>query len=407
MKRIREYFRQIGTVYVREFNIVRKDAGMILFFLFLPLAYPILYSLIYNPEIVRDVDLVVVDHDRSAKSRELIRNIDATQWVAVKGYASDLNEAIEAVNSHECYGILEIPEEFDRKIGRGEQANAVLYSEMSLMLRYKAYLMACTDVVLDMGAELQAEKIDRIAPLAETIANGDPLPLDYIPMGNTESGFDSYIMPGVLILILHQCIILVTGLACGARLENPRRILYNPVNEADSVSATMIGQMLCFITMLIIPVIFLLQFVPMIFSFPMEGQSWQIFIFILPMMIACMGLGYIIGVFITERESVFVIWVVTSVAFIFLSGLTWPRYAIPQCWKWLSDIIPATWGVEGFIQMNTNGASLAQVSHDYISLWILAVFYCVGGYAVNRWIMRPKIKRLQQKYAEACGDVTI
>lgn len=63
------------------------------------------------------------------------------------------------------------------------------------------------------------------------------------------------------------------------------------------------------------------------------------------------------------------------------------RYvAIPH---FLSDCIPATWGVEGFIRMNTNGASLSQVSGDYLHLWLLAAVYLVLGYCVQRWVVRP------------------
>ncbi len=43
------------AVYCREFKMVTHDVGIILFFMFLPLAYPIIYSLIYNPELVKDV----------------------------------------------------------------------------------------------------------------------------------------------------------------------------------------------------------------------------------------------------------------------------------------------------------------------------------------------------------------
>lgn len=49
------------AVYCREFKMVTHDVGIILFFMFLPLAYPIIYSLIYNPELVKDVSMVVVD----------------------------------------------------------------------------------------------------------------------------------------------------------------------------------------------------------------------------------------------------------------------------------------------------------------------------------------------------------
>lgn len=393
-KKTKSYIRQLFDVYVREFKLVLHDGGIVLFLAFLPLAYPVLYSLIYNPEVVRDVSMVVVDHDRTARSRELVRNIDATQEAWVIGYATDLNEARRAMDSHHCYGILEIPEGFGKKIGRGEQANAVMYCDMSLLLRYRGFLVATTNVAQEMGGEILNEQLNSTIPLISsfTEAGSDLLPIENVAMGNIESGFDSFIMPGVIILILHQCIILACGMAGGAKHEDPRKIGYNPLNYEPSVLMSMLGQMLCLMTLIFVPMLFLVHYVPLIFSFPMAGNLWEILAFLLPMEIACLGLGFCLQGITWERESVFVLWVATSVAFLFLSGLTWPRFAMPTVWKVLSDIVPATWGVEGFIRMNTNGASLSQVSGAYINLWILAVLYNVAAYFVQRYVVRPDIK---------------
>lgn len=268
MKKGKSYIRQLFDVYCREFRLVIHDPGILLFFLFLPLAYPVIYSLIYNPELVRDVRMVVVDNDRSAESRKLVRSLDATEQAWVTGYAADMAEARRAMDSHDCYAILEIPGDFGKKIGRGEQANAMIYCESSLLLRYRGFVMASTNVAQEMGAEILSERINEVAPLAETVAGGDLLPINDIAMGNTRSGFDSFIMPAVLILILHQCIILACGMAGGAKRERPAQIGYNGVNEMPSVLMTMLGQMLCYITVLFVPMIFLIHYVPLIFAFP-------------------------------------------------------------------------------------------------------------------------------------------
>lgn len=383
--------RQLFKVYCHEFRIVVHDPGIIIFFLFLPLAYPVIYSLIYNPELVRDVAVVVVDNDRSSLSRELVRNFDATQEAWVRGYAADLHEARRAMDAHECYAILEIPEGFGKRVKNNLQGEAVLYCEMSLLLRYRALLVASTNVAQAMGAEILQRKIDLVAPLAETVIDGDLMPIKNITMGNIEGGFDSFIMPGVLILILHQCIILASGMAGGAKRERPSIIGYDSYNEQPSVLMTMFGQMLCYITILIVPIIYLVHYVPLMFSFPMAGNLFEILMFLLPMVLACMGVGWCFQGIVWERESVFVLWVVTSVVFLFLSGLTWPRYAMPGFWKAISDCIPATWGMEGYIKMNTNGATLAQVRSCYINLWILAGAYILGAYFVQRWVVRPSL----------------
>lgn len=400
---IKSHLNDLVVEYRREFSYVIHDGGIILFFFFLPLVYPVLYSLIYNPEVVRDVKMVVVDHDRTALSRELVRKMDACQEVWVTGYATDLNEARHAMNSHKCYGILEIPEGFSRKLGRGDQAPVAMYCEMSLLLRYKAFLTAATSVAQDMGANLLSQKLDRTIPIAETISTGDPLPIENVSMGNIENGFDSFVMPGVIVLILHQCIILASGMAGGARRENPMLIGYNAAGRPRSVAAAMAGEMLCYITILIVPIFFLLHYVPLIFAFPMAGNLLEMLAFITPMVLACFGLSFCFQAVVWERESVFVLWVATSIIFLFISGLTWPRYAMPEVWKVIGDLIPGTWGVEGFIRMNTNGASLAQVRTPYLWLWGLAGGYLVLGYCVRRWVILPTLWRRRQKRLAAAA----
>ena len=381
-------------VYCHEFSLVIHDAGIILFFTFLPLVYPVIYSLIYNPELAKEVPMVVVDNDRTPRSRELVRRLDACDQVWVKGYAADLPEARSALDGKDVFSILEIPSGFDRKIGRSETAPAVLYADMTLLLRYRGTLVAATNVMQEMGAEIQTEKLDLVAPLAETITGGgDLLPIHNVNMGNIRGGFDTFIMPAVLVLILHQCIVLAVGMAGGAKRESPRVVGYNPDNLMHSVLGTMVAQMLCYMTILALPILFTMHYVPLIFRFPMQGLLWQELCFLLPMFLACFGIGFTFQAFVTERESVFVSWVVTSLLFLLLSGAIWPLYDMPAVWRALSSVCPSTWGVEGFIKMETNGARLWQVSGPYINLWILAVVWWVIGWCCQKWVVRPAITR--------------
>lgn len=399
MKRVKDFFIQIFRAYAGEFRIIFHDAGVLLFFAFLPLVYPIIYSLIYNPELVRDVKVVVVDNDRSALSRELVRRFDATQEARVIGYAADLPEARKAMNSHKCYGILEIPDGFSRNVGRSERADAVLYCEMSLLLRYRSLLMASTNISQELGAEIRAEKLQAAIPDVVSYTGEDLLPVTSVAMGNITSGFDSFIMPAVLILIFHQCIILAVGMMGGAQHEDPRMIHYCPWNEQPSLTATFLGKTFAYYMVLIVPVTFLIYYVPLIFRFPMAGSIVNILIFLMPMSLACIFLGFLIQTFMRQRETIFLVWVVTSVFLLFLSGITWPRYAMHGIWLWISDILPATWGVNGFVHINTNGADISQVANCYKMLWILAGAYFVLALIAHKFVMRKQINLLRRHYS--------
>jgi ABC-2 type transport system permease protein len=400
MAKVKDILKGMVEVYCQEFNLVLRDAGIVLFFTFLPILYPIIYSLIYNPELVKDVPMVVVDNDRTPRSRELVRRLDACDQVWVKGYAANLPEARRAVDSKEAFSILEIPEGFEEKIGRGETSPAVIYSDMTLLLRYRGTLVAATNVMQEMGGEILTEKVNRIAPLAGTITAGeDLLPIHNVYMGNTQGGFDTFIMPAVLILIIHQCIILMVGMAGGAKRENPRLVGNNPAVILRSTFANMLAQMLCYLTLMILPIIFIIHYVPLIFNFPMNGNFWDELAFLTPMFLGCLAIGFVFQALVREREAVFVSWVVTSVFFLLISGVVWPYYDMPPVWQAISSICPSTWGVQGFIRMETTGATLAQVRGAYLNLWVLVVIWWAIAWACQKYFVRPTIARSAEEIA--------
>ena len=85
--------------------------------------------------------------------------------------------------------------------------------------------------------------------------------------------------------------------------------------------------------------------------------------------------------------------VVSSVVFLFLSGLTWPRYAFPPLWNVLANVVPGSWGVEGFVRINSNGGSLAENSTPYLWLWGLTAAYFVLSVLVMHLVDRIERRR--------------
>ena len=74
MKPIRTVFR----IWYDELTDLFRDKGILIFILFVPLAYPLLYSWVYTNEVVREVPAAVVDDSRTPQSRAFIRMVDAT-----------------------------------------------------------------------------------------------------------------------------------------------------------------------------------------------------------------------------------------------------------------------------------------------------------------------------------------
>ena len=381
-------------VWRREYYLVFHDAGVMLFFFFLTVAYPLVYTFIYNPEIVENIPIAVVDNSRSEESRKLTRMIDATQGIEVWDYATNMEEAHRMENNHEVYGILEIPSDYARRIGRQEQGVVTFYCEMSLLLRYRTCLTALTDVQLAAGADIRQQTLDMIGLPAQEMG-GMPIESEALMLGDPTQGFASFIMPGVLVLILQQSMLLgITMLAAGIKERRRRNGGIDPESIPAGPLTTIWGKTLCYITLYLPICVYVLDLVPIMFNLPHIGDFREMYLFIFPMLLATAFLGQTISVFVTERESSMLVIVFTSVVFLFISGLTWPRYAMNSLWAWVGDAIPATWGIEGFIRMNSNGSPLWEQSHPYMMLWLLCAIYMVTAWLVTHFStprLRPRL----------------
>ncbi len=375
----------MARVWRREFKVVFSDAGVLLFFIGLPLFYPVVYTLIYNPEIVTQIPFAVVDQSRSDQSRQLVRMADATQSMKLIGYASSLEEAREWMNEKACYGIMVIPGDYSKKIGRGEQAVVPFYYETSLLLRYRAVLSALTDVQLATGAQIRQSLMDLSGDAAAALGSS-PADSHEFFLGDISQGFASFVIPGILILVLQQSIVLGVTTLAGTRAERRRRNNGgDPLEVRPGVASEMIGRALCYLVLYLPLIVYLLHIVPALFHFPHTANCADYFLFALPLLLSSIFFGMALQVFVKERESAMLVVVFSSVVFLFLSGLTWPRYAVGFPWLQLGDLVPATWGIEGYVRIGSNDALLSQTKLPFIMLWILTFAYFAAAWVIGKW----------------------
>lgn len=394
---VKKWFVDLFKVWRREFYLVFHDAGVLLFFFALPTIYPVVYTIIYNPEILTDLPVVVVDDSRTASSRHLARMVDATQAMQVYDYAPDMAAARTMMNEHNCFGVLHIPASYDKKLGNGEQAVVNFYSDMSLLLRYRSFVAALTDIQLTLGTQIQTQKLSQSGMSTLSVAAA-PIQSEAIMLGDPTQGFASFIIPGILVLILQQSLVLgVTMLAAGGKERRLKHGGTDPMAVDAPVGAQMLGKLMCYLCIYVPLVLYILHLVPLMFSLPQVGSLGECCLLILPMLIASIFLGFCLSWFVKERESSLLVIVFTSVVFLFLSGLTWPRYAMNGFWTLVGNCVPATWGVEAFVRMNSNGSPLWEQSHPFLMLWLLVAVYGVLAYCLQRYCQgRRKLLPLQR-----------
>lgn len=379
---------QVLKVCGRELMLVFRDQGVVIFFLVLNALYPVLYALIYNPEVVRDERVVVVDDNRTAMSRDLVRRMDATQEVAIAGYAANMQEAQEAMHRKACYGILYIPRDFAQSVRRGEQGHVSLYCDMSVMMRYKAMFTALTGVTQAMGGERLAAVVEPVISMSGAVVENRQ-----VPVGNPAMGIASAVLLFILPLVLQQSMILGIAMLHGGSIERRRRNGgRDPLAVEASPGATIVGKMMCHQIIYVIPVIYVLHYVPLMFGFPQYGNLLHIICLAVPFIVGVSFMGQTLSAVVNERESVFLLFVFSSVVFVFLVGVSWPRYLMSRLWYVVGDCVPSTWMANGYVLMQTNGATLYQVQHHYWMLWLQLPVMFILAYVVERFINRRRYR---------------
>ena len=383
------------AAFASELRAIIHNEGVLIFFIFLPLAYPIVYTLIYNKEYVDQIPVAVVDNSRTAASRDFVRKASASPTITIYDYVDDMHQAKTLMAEHKVYGVMLIPEDYAKEIGSGRSAHVTFYSDMSLLMRYRAFVSALSDLQLELAGEINEERIAGVGA-SSMLTSDSPLPINSESnfLGNTQEGFASFVIPGIVIMILQQSMLLGIVMLRGS--SNERRRLhggYDPQYPIGiSVGATVLGRAFCYVFFYIAFTIYNLHIIPRIFDLPQHGNPVDYLLFIVPMIFAVAFMGQVLAVLARERESPFLVIVATSVVFLFLSGLTWPRYAMNSLWIAIGSIIPSTWGIEGFVRINTNAATLAENSRPFLWLWGLAIAYFICAVVVTRILEKKQIK---------------
>lgn len=395
---IKEGIQDTFYIWKEELKNVFKDEGVMIFFFLVPFVYPLLYAFIYDNEVVREAKMVVVDQSRTSLSREFIRKVDATPDVDVVRVCSDMEAARKMLDEKKAYGILLFPGDFSRNLHQGEQTTVSLYCDMSALLFYKAFLLSATEVSLDMGKELQARNHPASTEALQQITV-NPIPYESVALFNSQNGFASFLVPAILILVIQQTLILGIGMLGGTAREKNRFHSLVPVSRHFNGTLRIVfGKSLTYVILYTVVCLWALAIVPRLFSLPQVGEPWAIFLFILPYLFACVFFSITLSGFMMTRESPMLVFVFTSVILLFISGVSWPKESIPEFWRIVGYLFPSTPGIQGFIRMNTSGATLSEVANEYHTLWIQAGAYFLTSCLVYRYQIIRSRKLIIKQY---------
>ena len=183
----------------------------------------------------------------------------------------------------EVFAIMEIPSDYSRKLATGEQATVPMYFDMSLLLRYRALLSAITDLQMKLAHDVTAMRVETIGASSIGMASL-PVESESNFLGDTSDGFASFVIPGIVILILQQSMVLGVMLLEGTSRERRRRNggIDPKMVKGASTTALIIGKALCYTVIYMPMAMYVMVLIPHLFNLPhIEHQHLKIHLLVI------------------------------------------------------------------------------------------------------------------------------
>jgi ABC-2 type transport system permease protein len=188
------------------------------------------------------------------------------------------------------------------------------------------------------------------------------------------------------VLILQQILLLGIGITYGTSYEKNRFLRIRPMlDRRFGLARIMVGRTMGFLVLFMLIAAWVILAVPRLFHFVQLIHFGDFLLFTFPYLLACIFFAITFSFFVRRREDVMLLVVFTSVPFLFLSGISWPKSNVPELWHYVSWLIPSSFGIQGFVKLNTLGATFSDILPEIKGLWMQTVVYGVLASLVTYW----------------------
>jgi len=379
--------------FVDELKTIFKDKGAMLIFFLAVFAYPLVYSIAYQNNVVRDIPVTVVDLDNSASSRQMIRMLGATKEVSVAQEVGSLREARQLFWDDNSKGIVLIPEGFEKELLRGYQTSVSVYCDASYFLIYKETLSATIQATGTLSAGVEIKRLMASGNGEEqAMQQRDPMPARFYNLYNPAGSYGSYVMPGIILIILQQTLLIGIGMIGGAGKERRNNQVVKPgVRVKQGMFSVVFGKGLAYFSIYLVNIAFTLVYLSKWFGLPDKGSFTDVCILLVPYLFSVIFLGLMISMLFRRREHSIMTLVFVSPIVLFVSGLSWPESSIPRFLYQFSHIFPSTSMIPAFMRIRTMGVSINDVRPElFFLLAQMIVYFILASVAYKISVIRQE-----------------
>lgn len=375
------FFESFQKVLKREWKRFSEFPVLITLSLILPLISFLLFVLIFQTGVPRDMPVAVMNEDASDLSRKLVRMIDATPSVKIIQDISDPLEGERLMKEGKIDAFIIVPKGFERSILRNEQATVNAFISGTNLTKNGLLDKDIRTTVMTFSSGIQIQLLMK-AGLSEKEAYVQMMPVTFEKhvLFNPFTNYSFYLLPAFLPMMMIIFILITTIFAIGVELKNGTAGEWMETAGGNMLAALW-GKLTPYMGLHIILWCFMNVIIYKYEQVPLNGSSVFLFFAGLLFLFAYQSVGILIITVLSNMRLALSLGGGYSVLAFTFSGLTFPFMAMDPVVRMFGKIFPFTYYMEIFLDQAIRGAD---IRYSWQYLIGLSVFIILPYLFLNR-----------------------
>lgn len=365
--------RRLLAVSLKELRQLRRDRLTLAMMLSMPVSELLLLGYAINTDI-RHIQTVVLDRDRSAASRRLVVQMQATGYYDIVGDVENYEDIARALRSGRATVGLVVPARFASDLTRRRPVR--------LQLLVDGSDPQILGTAIDTATGLAAARSAELAPpgLPQTHPRPTPAPLSFEPiiLYNPEQRTAVYIVPGLIGVLLTMTMVMLTAMALTRERERGtlEALIVSPATRLEIVG----GKIAPYIAIGYGQMTLVLLAGWWFFDVPTAGSLPLLYLLAALFIAAHLALGLLFSTVARTQQQAMQMSFFFLLPNILITGFVFPFESMPVSVQHLAQVLPLTHFLRVARRILLKGAHAEDMNHEIAWLaGIVAVFIAAAA----------------------------
>ncbi|OGF58760.1 MAG: hypothetical protein A2Y62_09625 [Candidatus Fischerbacteria bacterium RBG_13_37_8] len=307
---------------------------------------------------VKKIPSMIIDYDRSPKSRDFIDAFVNSSYFVLVRYTDNIKEVDEMFDSNSARVAIIIPRDFGKQIEkRAESKVAVIYDGTDMITSSVA--IGYTNLI-----------VSKFSGFNELAGRGSSIPMVVPELRiwyNQELKSSYFMVPAIFALLLTVVTMVVSSMSLVKEKElgTIEQLSVTPIHSYQII----LGKMSPFVVIAFLDVVLVTIIANQWFEVPLRGSFLDLTLAALIFLLSSLGLGLFISVNVsTQQQAMMTAIFLVFLPSILLSGFIFPIENMPNWLQPVPYFLPVTYFINIIRGIFLRGATLADMSRDYLAL---------------------------------------